>query len=182
MFNVIEPTLAERSKQLPGDLYIDTPAAIMDRAFTLPGNIEQVWPWFMQLGKQRAGWYFPRSIERFIPSNRRGIRFIDPTLQQLAIGERIDDWGGKKGYLEVFSLDAPHSLVYISTRGKMSMSWAITLWPDGDRTRVIIRLRMRSGGSGRFIKVGDIFDKLTIAGLASGLNERLLAEVKPTPS
>jgi hypothetical protein len=134
MFNVIEPTLAERSKQLPGDLYIDTPAAIMDRAFTLPGNIEQVWPWFMQLGKQRAGWYFPRS------------------------------------------------LVYISTRGKMSMSWAITLWPDGDRTRVIIRLRMRSGGSGRFIKVGDIFDKLTIAGLASGLNERLLAEVKPTPS
>ena len=50
----------------------------MDRAFTLDAPVELVWPWFVQLGKRRAGWYLPRRIERFIPPPRRAIRTIDP--------------------------------------------------------------------------------------------------------
>jgi hypothetical protein len=36
---------------------VDAPDVVMDRAFTLPAAPAQVWPWFNQLGKNRAGWY-----------------------------------------------------------------------------------------------------------------------------
>ena len=44
----------------------------MDRAFSLPAPPEVVWPWLVQLGKGRAGWYLPRWVERIIPPSRRG--------------------------------------------------------------------------------------------------------------
>ena len=43
----------------------------MDRGFDLPATPVEIWPWLTQLGKNRAGWYFPRWVERIIPSDRR---------------------------------------------------------------------------------------------------------------
>jgi len=31
----------------------------MDRGFTVDTAPEAVWPWLVQLGKRRAGWYLP---------------------------------------------------------------------------------------------------------------------------
>jgi len=58
----------------------------MDRAFTLDAPVDVVWPWFVQLGKQRSGWYLPRKLERLIPSRRHALRSIEPNLQQLKPG------------------------------------------------------------------------------------------------
>jgi hypothetical protein len=174
LFQIIKPTAKEIALLLPGDSILPKPNIIMDRAFTLPAKSDVVWSWFRQLGKNQAGWYFPHLIEHFIPKKRRGLYTIDTAIKQPKVGERIDDWGGKDGYLEVAILEPPHTLVYVSTRGKFSMSWAITLWPAGDNTRVIIRLRMTSSSKLHFFQpIGELFDKLTIAGLAVGMRERL---------
>src|ERR1700743_1659022 len=121
MFSSITPTAEEIKNTLAGDDIIAQADVVMDRAFTLPGTPEQVWPWFMQLGKNRAGWYFPRSIERFIPKKRRALWSIEPSFQNLEVGKIIDDWGGKNGYFEVAILQPPLALVHKSTRGKLSM-------------------------------------------------------------
>ena len=166
---------------LPGDDIIAQPNAVMDRAFTLDATPAEVWPWFMQLGKNRAGWYFPRWVERFVPRRKRGLWRIENSLQDHKVGDVIDDWGGKDGYLEVAQLEAPKTLVYKSTRGKLSMSWAITLWPEAEKTRVIIRLRLTSPKNHWFLHTfGELLDKLTIAGLARGLGQRLAAQKPPT--
>jgi hypothetical protein len=175
MFRTIQPTPEEIAKPLPGDAIVPNADVVMNRAFTLPATPEIVWPWFMQLGRNRAGWYFPRSVERFIPKRKRGLRVIDPALQNLQVGTVIDDWPGPHDTFEVAILKPARMLIYKSQRGKVSLSWAIILTAThDDQTRVQLRLRMAPVKHQWLANsVGDLFDALTVAGLAAGLRERL---------
>ena len=160
---------------MPGDDVVPRADAVMDRGFTVGARPEAVWPWLVQLGKGRAGWYFPRRVEHFIPRKRRGIRHIDPRWQGLAVGEVIPDYGGSDATFDVHLLEPSALLVYTSSRGSVDVSWAIRLTPVGDSgTRVHLRLRLgplkRPWLANTF---GDWFDLLTIAGMAAGLEERL---------
>jgi hypothetical protein len=171
----VKPIPSEVVAALPGDDIVPGANVVMDRAFTLEAPPEVVWPWFVQLGKQRGGWYLPRSVERFMPSGRRGFRYVDSQLQNLAVGDIIPDWGGKDETFEVAILDAPHTLVHLSTRGNVALSWAIILREVAPgTTRVQLRLRLGNVRRKRLAEVfGGLIDWLTIYGLAAGLRERL---------
>ncbi len=147
----------------------------MDRAFTLDAPPADVWPWLVQIGKDRAGWYFPRAVERFIPRGRRGARRLDPRFAELDVGQRIADWGGRDATLTVAEIAAPHRLVFASTRGRTAFSWALVLTePDESRTRVHSRVRIGPVKHRRLAEHGGgLFDAATISGLANGLRERL---------
>jgi hypothetical protein len=132
----------------------------------------------VQLGKRRAGWYLPCSIERFIPRGRRAIRSLDPRWQKLAVGDVIPDYGGRHETFEVAQIGPPHALVYISTRGRMHLSWSLTLTPTRrpDRVATRLHLRLRLGPIRRkwlANTAGEFIDALTITGLAAGLRERI---------
>ena len=71
-------TAAERFRVLPGDELVPDARLGLDRATTLPAPVERVWPWLVQLGKGRDGWYLPRSLELLVPPARRGLRRLDP--------------------------------------------------------------------------------------------------------
>jgi hypothetical protein len=146
----------------------------MDRAFTVSAPPELVWPWFVQLGKRRAGWYLPRSVERLVPRGRRALRHIDPDLQGLTVGDVIPDWGGVDETFQVAVLEPPHALVHVSTRGRIDLSWAIVLTEVSGSTRVHLRLRLGGVRRERLAELGGgLIDWLTIVGLAAGLRERL---------
>jgi len=151
----------------------------MDRAFTVPGTAEDVWPWIVQLGKWRAGWYFVRRIERLLPASRRAGRAIDPRWQALAVGDVIPDYGGRHETFTVAEIERPGTLVYSSRRRAMLLSWSITLRAPDDtgaaRTRVLLRLRLGPVRRPWLARTaGELIDVLTIAGLAAGLRERLV--------
>ncbi len=173
MFKDILPTAKEAMMVLPGDELIKEPSAVIDSAFTLPVAPSVVFPWFVQLGKQRAGWYFPKTIERFIPRSKRGLRKIDNKWQQLTVGRRIPDYGGKNGYFDCFYLERNKVIGYKSTRGKVNMTWVLTFWPYKNGTRVVIRLRIEGPNVWFIGSLGKLFDRLTILGLYKGLEERL---------
>lgn len=168
---------AEAARPLPGDDVVPDADVVMDRAFTVDAAPAEVWPWLAQLGKQRAGWYLPGPVERLVPEPRRAARVLLPEHVDLSVGDVVPDYGGPHETFEVVSVDPPHSLVYRSRRGRggrVAVSWAITLAPYGERTRVQLRLRL--GGLRRpwlAATVGEAFDLLTIAGMAAGLRERL---------
>ena len=128
----------------PGDDLVPEADVVMDRGFDVPATPEQVWPWLVQLGKARAGWYFPRTVERLVPPRRRATRSIEPRWQGLAVGERIPDYGGPEEYFEAVEVEPPgrRHLVYRSERGRMQLSWAITLTATSVGTRVHLRLRL----------------------------------------
>ena len=177
MFASVKATPAERAAARPGDDLVSPADVIMDRAITLPGSPALVWPWLLQLGKQRAGWYLPRRVERFLPPGRRATLEVLPQWQHLLIGDVIPDYGGRHETFHVADIQAPTSLVYTSQRGRTSVSWAITLEPlpsDPDHTRVSFRLRLAPVRHRRIADTaGDFIDALTIAGMAAGLRERL---------
>lgn len=176
LFARVAPTELERSEPRSGDELVSPADVVMDRAFSLAHPPEAVWPWMEQLGKRRAGWYFPRKVERFFPRRRRGLRRIDPAFLDLAVGSVVPDYGGRDETFEVARIDRPNLLVYRSQRGRMSMTWAIELRERGGGTRVVLRLRLapvrRPWLATSF---GELIDVVTIAGLAAGLAERLEA-------
>ena len=170
----VDPTPAEVAARRPGDEIVPDAGVVMDRAFSLDAPPERVWPWFVQLGKQRAGWYLPAWVERFVPRERRAYRRIEPGLQELAVGHVIPDWGGADATFEVAILEPPTTLVHVSTRGDVRLSWAICVSPDGEGSRVHLRLRLGGVRRQRLARIGGGFvDRLTIVGLAAGLRERV---------
>jgi hypothetical protein len=174
------PTRAERDAPLPGD---DLVAAdvVMDRAFDLPAPPEVVWPWLVQLGKRRAGWYLPASVERFVPPSRRGLRHLEPRFLEHHVGDVIPDWGGADATFTLAAIEEPTLLLYTSRRGRTDLTWCLHVAETSYGSRV--RLRLRLGPVKRqwlATHAGGFFDALTISGLAAGLRERVArADAKP---
>jgi proline iminopeptidase len=60
-------------------------------AVTIDAPPERVWPWLVQLGGDRAGWY---SWDRLDNSGRPSAREIHPEWQGLAVGDTVKYWKG----------------------------------------------------------------------------------------
>jgi hypothetical protein len=177
-------TEAEVRAPLPGDDLVPGARVVMDRATTLPADPATVWPWIVQLGRRRAGWYFPSWIEAVIPRERRGLRRIDPRWQGLAPGDVVPDWGGPDAAFEVVTLDPARALVYRREdarpgREPMKVSWALVLAAaPGGGTRLHLRLRINSLGRRAPALVttfGGLMDLATVGPMFAGLRERLTA-------
>jgi hypothetical protein len=177
MFGSVQASADDVARELPGDDLVPHADVVMDRGFDLPAPPEAVWPWFLQLGKKRAGWYLPRSVERFVPPSRRGLRHLDPALvAEARVGHVIPDWGGRDATFEIAILDPPRALVHTTRRGRTAGSWAIVLtaYDVGPGTHVQLRLRLSPVKRPWLARsVGEAFDAATVAGLAAGLRERV---------
>lgn len=178
MFGSVEASAEDVGRPLPGDDLVPHADVVMDRAFDLPATAEEVWPWFVQLGKKRAGWYLPASVERLVPPGHRALRHLEPSLQHLRVGSVIPDWGGRHETFTVAVLEAPHALVHTTQRGRTFGSWAIVLTTydaaTGPVTHVQLRLRLAPVRRQRLASsLGGLVDAATVAGLAAGLRERL---------
>jgi len=103
------------------------------------------------------------------------LRLVDGQFQELGVGDVIPDYGGADAYFEVAQIEPGHLLVYRSTRGRTSLSWAIRLATvDEAKTRLHFRLILGPVKRKRLVDVvGGLFDYVTILGLAAGLRERV---------
>jgi hypothetical protein len=190
---------ADIARSLPGDELIADPERQIDRASVIGASAADLWPWIVQLGKGRAGWYMPRAIERLAvwPPRKRASRKIVEDLQSLRPGDRVADWGPGDPSFEVVSLEPPRALVYLSRRDRthdwewpaadvpatdvMAFSWALVIEPiDGNSSSLHIRLRGRFGRRAPLrplvATLGGLFDYVTIVLLFAGLRERLAPE------
>ena len=171
------PTLSH----LPGDDLIPDANIVFDRTRELAASPEEIWPWLVQLGKRRAGWYLPAQVERIVPASRRGAWRVDPRWQTLSVGERIPDYGGGDAELAVASIDPGRALVYRAERRGTRFSWALILQPlSPTSTRVHLRFRGRLRSTGwRFqalMQIGGVFDGLTGELMLRGLDQRIEAQ------
>lgn len=139
----------EVTDPLPGDDLVPGPKIQSTRAITIDAPVDDVWPWLVQMGYGRAGFYsydflenaFTRAVG--MHASYRSLDRIVPDLQNLSEGDFIpsapQDWragkyAGKIGWT-VTRVQPPHLLVL--------QSWgAFILRPlPADRTRFIIRTR-----------------------------------------
>lgn len=126
-------TFIEAHATLPGDELVPD-ASSTTRAVAVAAPPEAVWPWLVQIGWGKAGWYSYDWIDNDGHPSADG---IVAEWQDLAVGDPIP-MTPDVGFV-VQQLDPPHDLVALSDDG--STSWCLHLEPDGDGSRLISRFR-----------------------------------------
>ena len=121
-------TAAEVSRALPSDDLVPNPTFNATRAITIAAPPEAVWPWIVQMGLTRAGWY---SYDLLDNLGRPSARRILPEFQDLQPGDIVPmSPDGKQG-MKVHSINAPQSMVWGEPGGT---TWAWQL--DAGRPRL----------------------------------------------
>jgi len=84
----------EVNRHLPGDEFVENPLFSYTQAITIRSSIEKVWPWIVQIGYKRAGWYSYDWIDElmgaaiFVDGRHSSDRIV-PELQELKVGDQI---------------------------------------------------------------------------------------------
>jgi hypothetical protein len=130
---------ADRAWWLDGDDILAGARAQLTHAVTIAAPPADVWPWLVQMGCQRAGWY---SWDRLDNAGRPSADHIIPELQHLSVGDVLPFRpGGAEGF-EVLRIVPEHALVVRGGGPDFEGTWAFVLEPLGsDRTRLITRYR-----------------------------------------
>jgi hypothetical protein len=126
----------EATERLPGDDLVPEPRVQSTRAITIDAAPERVWPWIVQMGIGRAGFYTHDWVERLMfharyVDGRHSATRIHPELLDLKVGDLVPYGGG--AYAAVHELEPYRHLVAAE---------AFILRPlPGGRTRLIVRAR-----------------------------------------
>ncbi|MET1012818.1 MAG: hypothetical protein ABWY83_10615, partial [Actinomycetota bacterium] len=73
----------EVRRAMPGDELLPPGAHSTTRAITINATPRDVFPWLLQIGYGRGGWY---SYDWIDNDGKRSVDRIDPALQRLAVG------------------------------------------------------------------------------------------------
>ncbi len=74
---------------LPEDELAPMPSIYMTHAITVNAPVDDVWPWFKQLGQGRGGYYSYDWLERLFGFGIHNVYEIRPELQDLKAGDHI---------------------------------------------------------------------------------------------
>ena len=171
-------TPEEVARSLPGDDLVPKPMFNATRAITINAVPDQVWPWLVQAGVTRGGWY---SYDALDILGRPSAEKIMPEFQHLAPGDVVPmSPDGKQG-IEVHSIEAPGSMVW-SAPGETSWTWQLDARPEG-QTRLVTRIRSRARLNPRsitFYCIVELADIWMIRKMLLNIRER--AERPPDPT
>ena len=122
---------------------VASPSLCATRAVTIAGRPEDIWPWIIQIGYDRAGFYGYDLIENV--GSKRGIRSaatIVPELQRLSAGDRV--YMSRIAYLVIHSMTPNQFLVWAADEFPSTGAFTFGLFPlDEKHTRLVIRARLR---------------------------------------
>jgi hypothetical protein len=130
---------AERLWRIEGDDILANARAQLTHAAVIDASPADIWPWLLQIGCQRAGWYSWDILDN------GGVRSADriiPQLQHLAIGDVLPARPvGAEGF-EVLRIVPERALVLGGISPQWAGTWAFVLEPLGaGKTRLLTRYR-----------------------------------------
>ncbi len=138
----VRATPGERQRALPGDALIPDAAVTVMHAITIAAAQERVWPWLVQMGSGRAGWY---SYDWVDNDGRPSATEIIPELQQVAPGDVLPSLPGAKDSFIVGALEPERDLILTvpAEGGGLLVTWEFFLEPLAQRrTRLLVRGRV----------------------------------------
>ena len=161
-------TRAERAATLPGDDIVPRPSVVTDHAITIDVPPANVWPWLVQMGWHRGGWYTARWVDQLLfPANWPSATRIVPELQGVRLGDFIPDGPPEtRCGLIVEGLQPGRALVLHSTshlparwrdrhRVALDWSWVFVLVPVDDGQQCRFHFRSRWSTSPWWLTVGS---------------------------
>ena len=147
----------DEDRPLPGDDLLPEDSAELTHAIDVAATPETIWPWLVQMGCRRAGWY---SYDLLDNGGRRSAREIRPELQQLSVGDVLPATPVSRDGFEVLRIEPPRLLVLgglfdadlgnqlpfaaAAPRRFRQMTWAFVVEPlDRRSSRLTVRVRAR---------------------------------------
>lgn len=120
-------------------------------ATTIGAPPSAVWPWLVQMGYGRGGWYSWDHLDNW---GSASVESLHPEWQQISVGDRLPSMPDNKAWWEVAALEPEH---FLALRASMTLdgkpfdpatehpkyytdsTWSFELEPlSGDRTRLIV--------------------------------------------
>jgi len=160
----------EINRPMPGDEIVKKPTFDATRALTVNAPPEFIWPWVVQIGFKRAGFYSYDWIDhRGIPSAER----IVPELQTLEVGDEVPL--SESGYVVVRTMEPNRLMMWESPN--VGFTWAWGLYElDSEHTRLVTRLRARFclkwPGDALLVAIFDIGDFIMMRKCMLGIKRR----------
>ena len=134
----------ERQRALPGDALAPDAGYVTTRAVTIEAPAQAVWPWLVQMGQDRGGFYTHNWVERLLRSGIPDVHELHPEWQQLEVGDLVrtnHDIGGQPMGWPVAAIEHGRSIV-VRSKSLPAGTYAFMVRPiDGNRTRLIVRDR-----------------------------------------
>ena len=147
----VRPRGDEATRSLPGDELVADAKVRWNHAITIRARPADIWPWLVQMGCRRAGWY---SYDGLDNGGVRSAERIVPELQQVRVGDIFPMSPKVEDTFVVRLVEPERALVLGDAAG--GMAWEFVLEPvDEDSTRVIARVRATydKPALGLFLKV-----------------------------
>ena len=122
----------ELREPLPGDELVPQPKLKATHATTINAPAADIWPWLVQMGQNRGGFYSYAWLENLCGCHMQNADEIVPEWQELKVGDKV--WLHPKAPpVEVAAIEPGRAIVL--------KPWgAFVLQPiDEERTRLIIR-------------------------------------------
>jgi hypothetical protein len=194
-------TKAERASSMAGDGIVAKPNVATDHAITIDAPPADVWPWLVQMGWGRGGWYTARWVDRLLfPANGPSADRIISELQDIGVGTFIPDGPPHTECgLFVEEIERERALVLHSTShlpmswrrcATLDWSWAFILTPidQGRRTRFHFRSRwttspwwLTAGGWCGLVPADFIMSRDMLRGVKSRAEQAVSAGARRWP-
>jgi hypothetical protein len=166
-------TDAEVAGPMPGDAIIEHPAYIATRAITIDAPPAAVWPWLVQVGCLRAGFYADDLLDNL---GHPSARTILPEYQQLEVGQWVpmSPTPSDTTAFRVAGFAEDRWLLW--QQPLSTWSWLLTPLPSGG-TRLATRLRItldwrRPGISVFSVVLNELGDFPMMRRMLLGIRER----------
>jgi hypothetical protein len=148
---------------LPGDDLLPDAAGSLTHSIAIRAEPEAIWPWLVQMGCRRAGWYSYDALDNGGVASASEIR---PELQDLAVGDVLPATPKGEDGFEVLRLEPPRLLLLgglfdVAAKKQLpfaterparywQMTWVFVLERVSEsETRLVVRARAAFPESGR---------------------------------
>jgi hypothetical protein len=156
----------EINRQMPGDGILEQPTFIATRAISIEASPEEIWPWIIQIGYKRAGFY---SYDRLDNDGIHSSDYILPEYQGLQVGDLIP-----------MTKDINARVTELEPHRSMVMDFQPWVWAWGlyetepGHTRLVTRVYYRSERTLTNIMV-DAFEIFMMRKCLIGIQQRVEA-------
>jgi hypothetical protein len=170
----------------PGDEVSPGATSVNTHAVTINAPKEAVWPWLVQIGQDRAGFYSYSWLENLVGASIHNIDRIVPEFQERRVGDTV--WLAPKhryageARLVIARLDPGEAIVLVSPNdydtlfqgGFAKGSWSFILKAiDDHTTRFIMRGRGRPSGA-----LEQVIDKAVLEPAHFIMERRMMLSIK----
>ncbi len=134
-------TEEEAKRPMPGDKLAPDPTFLATRAIKIAGTPEAIWPWLIQMGYGRAGYYGFDILENL--GSPLGIRSADrvlPEFQHFAVGDEVPI--SPFARMVFRAIEPNRYLIWAGMTADYPSSFTWALYPlDRSHTRLVSRIR-----------------------------------------